>query len=127
WLDEDRALAKIAAALKPGGWWAAVGMCSAIPTGTMRSTRRPPRSSVPRAVLPGTRPGRRMRSTTRRGLVRGGLRGDRTPPRDLDADADRRRRAAALQHLLAGRRAPGSRGRARGARADRRRASSADR
>jgi SAM-dependent methyltransferase len=24
WLDEDRALAKIAAALKPGGWWAAV-------------------------------------------------------------------------------------------------------
>lgn len=24
WLDEDRALARIAAALKPGGWWAAV-------------------------------------------------------------------------------------------------------
>lgn len=24
WLDEDRALAKIAAALRPGGWWAAV-------------------------------------------------------------------------------------------------------
>jgi SAM-dependent methyltransferase len=24
WLDEERALAKIAAALKPGGWWAAV-------------------------------------------------------------------------------------------------------